>query len=272
MISFAINHVTVANATFSDLLELSASLGCIGIEARNDLTGALFDGQDPATVRHMLRQSDLRLLALAELKAFNNFSAKTLDEASALISIAKDCGAEGISLIPRNDGVATDPKARAASLKLALTEIKPLLEEAGITGFVEPLGFASSSLRYKHELVAEIEALDASNLYKIVHDTFHHHLAGDTGFYPEHTGIVHVSGVTEQSLGPEQMHDKHRIFVNEQDRLNNIGQLATLRSSGYEGPVSFEVFAPQAQQLERAYSAVNDSIEFITSAITANAA
>ena len=66
MVAFALNHMTVARASYADLVRLAARLGCVGIEARNDLPQPLFDGMDPAEAGAMARDAGLRLLAVAE--------------------------------------------------------------------------------------------------------------------------------------------------------------------------------------------------------------
>ncbi|MGO4139887.1 hypothetical protein ACEQ6A_36365, partial [Rhizobium brockwellii] len=49
----------------------------------------------------------------------------------------------------------------------------------GIIGLVEPLGFEICSLRSKTEAAEEIRELGAESTFRLVHDTFHHHLAGE---------------------------------------------------------------------------------------------
>ena len=36
-IRFALNHMTVAGASYVQLLDMAAALGCVGVEVRNDL-------------------------------------------------------------------------------------------------------------------------------------------------------------------------------------------------------------------------------------------
>ena len=48
--------------------------------------------------------------------------------------------------------------------------------------------------------MAAIRAAGGEGCYRLVHDTFHHHLAGETAFFPEWTGLVHISGVTDPAL------------------------------------------------------------------------
>jgi len=100
MILFALNHMTVARLSFRDLVALAARLDCVGIEVRNDLPQPLFDGMDPGAAGDLVRDACLRLLAVAEVKRFNDWSEDKAAEALALMKIAKAAGAEAVSLIP----------------------------------------------------------------------------------------------------------------------------------------------------------------------------
>lgn len=92
-------------------------------------------------------------------------------------------GAKALVMCPLNDGTAVSFDDLVAALKA----MKPILEERGLTGLVEPLGFPVSSLRTKAEAIKAIKAINAAgcgDVYRLVHDTFHHHLAGETEFFP----------------------------------------------------------------------------------------
>jgi len=272
LLPIALNHMTVPRLRYDAFLELAKKLGCIGVELRNDLSGPLFDGDSPAVVADKAGELGLRIVGLSQVYPFNAWSDDVRAEVAALIEAAVGCGAETISLIPRNDGQGLGHGEREANLRLALREIKPMLEAAGLVALIEPLGFAVSSLREKAEAVAVIESLSAADRYKLVHDTFHHHLAGGGPFFPEYTGIVHVSGVVDPNLSVSAMRDEHRILVDADDRLGNIEQLAYLRAAGYTGPISFEVFSPAVHDLADPETALRESIDFIESQLAKKAA
>ncbi len=271
-LQIALNHMTVARMGFSEAAALAADLGCVGIEARNDLPGPLFDGMSPEAARELLADKGLRLLALAEVKRFNDWSADKAAEALALMKIAVAAGAEAVSLIPRNDGQGMGNGERQAKLRVALRDLKPMLEDHGLIGLVEPLGFEICALRFKSEAVEAIEGLGAAGRFKLVHDTFHHHLAGGGPLYPAHTGIIHISGVVDQSLAVSEMADRHRVLVDGQDRLGNVAQIAALQAAGYRGPVSFEAFAPEVHALSDPGEAIARSFAFIRTELAAKAA
>jgi 2-keto-myo-inositol isomerase len=249
MIPFALNHMTVARLSFRELLDLAAQLGCVGIEVRNDLPQPLFDGMDPEMAGDVIRAAGLRLLAVAEVKRFNDWSEDKAAEALALMKVARAAGAEAVSLIPRNDNQGMGNGERQAALRVALKALKPMLEDHDLLGMVEPLGFEICALRTKAEAVEGIEAVGGTGRFKLVHDTFHHTLAHGGPIFPQHTGIVHVSGVVDQEVGLSQMRDAHRVLVTPGDRLGNIDQIAALQAAGWTGPVSFEAFAPSVHVL-----------------------
>ena len=172
-------------------------------------------------------------------------------------------GAKALVMCPLNDGTAVSFDDLVAALKA----MKPILEERGLTGLVEPLGFPVSSLRTKAEAIKAIDAADGGDVYKLVHDTFHHHLAGETEFFPERTGLVHISGVVDPTVSVADMLDAHRVLVDGGDRLENIAQIRALEAAGYDGPYSFEPFAAEVHELEDPVAAVKDSIGHISQAL-----
>jgi 2-keto-myo-inositol isomerase len=272
MLAFALNHMTVARLSFAGLLDVAEALGCVGVEVRNDLPQPLFDGMAPEAAGEMARERGLRILALAEVKRFNDWSEDKAGEALALMRIAKACGAEAVSLIPRNDNGGMGNGERQAHLRVALKALSPMLEDHGLVGLVEPLGFEICALRTKAEAVEAIEALKAQGRFRLVHDTFHHHLAHGGPMFPEHTGIVHVSGVTDPTLAVSEMADRHRVLVDGADRLGNVQQVAALRAAGWHGPISVEAFAPETHALADPVAALRASMEFMRSQLAAKAA
>ncbi len=267
MTRFALNHMTVAHMDYVQLLDTAAALGCIGVEVRNDLPQPLFDGMDPAEAGALARSKGLRILALAEVKRFNDWSDDKAAEALALMKIAQAAGAEAVSLIPRNDNLGMGNGERQAALRVALKALKPMLEDHNLTGMVEPLGFEICALRYKSEAVEAIEATGSKGRFKLVHDTFHHTLANGGPIFPEHTGIVHISGVTDQTVSIADMRDPHRVLVTPGDRLGNIDQIDALYAAGWAGPVSFEAFSPDVHALADPEAALRASMDHMTRVI-----
>ncbi|MDP5220002.1 TIM barrel protein [Ruegeria sp. 2205SS24-7] len=272
MISFGLNHMTVPRVPARDLLGMASALGCTGVEFRNDLNGPLFDGEDPKDIGAAAREAGLRILALAEVKAFNDAPSDKLPPALDLMQMAAACGAEGVALIPQ---LATGPSGRdrqRLALRAALEVLQAPLEDHGLTGLIEPLGFAHSTLRLKRDVVAVLDDMNRPACFGIVHDTFHHHLAGEDTFQAQATALVHISGITDLAPTSEQMIDAHRVLVDADDRLGNLPQLRALQMAGYEGPVSFEAFAPEIHNMTQPAEALARSQEFITSHLARRAA
>ena len=267
---FALNHMATPNLSLSHTVRLAQSIASCGIELRNDLSMPLFDGDTPEAARSIIETTGQRLLALAEVQAFNDVTEKRLDDAAKLIDIAQRCGAEAISLIPRNDGLAMGRAERTANLRTALQEFKPILEDGGLFGYIEPLGFEQCTLRFKAEALDAISATGSEHCYRLIHDTFHHCLSGEANYYADMTAIAHVSGVTQSSLAFTEMRDAHRVLVNDQDRLGNIEQLNALMAAGYDGPISFEPFSPEIHSLSDPATAISESINFIKTSVTSS--
>ena len=263
MLPTAVNHVTAPRLRYDALFALAASVGAVGVELRNDLGRPLFEGDSLARVREAAARAGIRIVGLSQVYPFNRWSDAVRGEVAALIAAAVAIGAETISLIPCNDGTGLADGERQANVRTALAGILPLLGGTPLVALVEPLGFETASLRSKAEAVAIIEELGASGRIRLVHDTFHHHLAGGGPLYPEHTGIVHVSGVVDPSLAVGQMRDADRVLVDADDRLGNVAQIAALVEGGYRGPISFEAFSPAVQALADPTDDLAASIDFI---------
>ncbi|MFT7107223.1 MAG: 2-keto-myo-inositol isomerase [Yoonia sp.] len=272
MLPIGLNHMTVPRLSARVVLDLAVSLGCAGVELRNDLGKPLFDGADAAEFGASARQAGLRIFALAEVKAFNANPNDNRDAATALIKTAVACGAEGVALIPMVSDKSIPRAEQREALRQALEVLMPILTDYEMVGLIEPLGFFQSSLRHKDDVVAVLDAINRPACFAMIHDTFHHHLAGDTMIYPDMTAILHISGVTDPQPNTNQMTDAYRVLVDGDDRLGNIAQLRSFQAAGFKGPVSFEAFAPAIHDMTDPATALAGSIAFITSQLTETSA
>jgi 2-keto-myo-inositol isomerase len=268
-ISFALNHIAAPRLSAAEFFGLARKLGIDKVEIRNDLKGApILDGTPPTTIRRQARDNGVEILTINALQRFNEWSPARETEARALARYARECGAKALVLVPVNDAsFRVSEKARLSGLRHALTALVPILGETGLEGFVEPLGFAISSLRLKREALDAIDAVGGAHVLRLVHDTFHHHLAGEAEMFPERTGLVHISGVTDPGLAVDDMLDAHRVLVDAGDRLGNIAQIKTLRAGGYDGAFSFEPFAESVQQASDLAGILSASISFIKESV-----
>ncbi|MBP7003051.1 TIM barrel protein [Amaricoccus sp.] len=263
---FALNHITTPSLPVAEFFALARKLGIAEVEVRND-TPNVVGGVAPEAVKVAAEKAGVTLVSINALYPFNVWSGDLPARATALADYAKDAGAKALVMCPLNDGT---PVARA-DLVAALVALAPILRERGLVGLVEPLGFPISSLRTKAEAVAAIDAAGGGDVYRLVHDTFHHTLAGETAFFPERTGLVHISGVTDPGLAVEDMLDAHRVLVDDADRLGNVAQIRELLALGYAGPFSFEPFAEEVQGLADPEAALRASMGHVTEALTERA-
>ncbi len=262
---FALNHITSPRLRFADFLKLAGQLGVEAVEIRNDLRGVeIEDGTPAAEVRRAAEAAGVAILSINALQRFNEWSTAREREAVALAAYARDCGAEALVLCPVNSREDTrGAMQRVDDLRRSLAALMPILGDHGILGLVEPLGFAESSLRLKRVAVEAIDAVGGGAVFRLVHDTFHHFLAGETELFPERTGLVHISGVEDRSLPHDAIRDAHRVLVGPGDLTENVGQIGALLAGGYRGPFSFEPFAESVQTLRDQAEALRASMAFV---------
>jgi 2-keto-myo-inositol isomerase len=261
---FALNHMVAPRMPLPEFIEKAMALGIDRIEIRNDLAGnAILDGTKAETVRALTEAGGVEILSINALQRFNDWTPSRAEEAEALAAYASGSGAKALVLVPVNDGSGKLEGERQGNLRVALKALMPILEKHGIIGLVEPLGFQICSLRSKREAAEAITAVGGENRFKLVHDTFHHVLAGEPEIFPHRTGLVHISGVEDQAVSIDDMRDPHRVMVGGKDRLDNIGQIRALLAAGYDGVFSFEPFAAEVHGHEEPTSMIRDSIKHI---------
>jgi len=264
--AFALNHIATPHLNCASFFDLARRVGLDIVEIRNDLAGVpIVDGTSPSIVRRQAQSAGVRILTINALQRFNEWNEHRAAEACELARYVRDCGAQALVLVPVNDAsYRPGERGLAQRLREALRELKPILADAGVLGFLEPLGFEICSLRSKREALAAIDDIDGAAVFQLVHDTFHHYLSGETDIYPSRTGLVHISGVDDTSLLVADMRDAHRVLVDEHDVLGNIAQIGALRAGGYRGVFSFEPFAARIQEAPDIERRLRDSISLIT--------
>ncbi|AJD44504.1 TIM barrel protein [Rhizobium sp. SEMIA 4085] len=256
---FAINHITAPKLSLENFFAAARNLGLTEVEIRNDLPD-IVGKVEPEVVKKAAASAGVTIISINALYPFNVWSGELPKKAVTLADYAAASGAKALVMCPLNDGT----KVSFDDLVAALKAMKPILEERGLTGLVEPLGFPISSLRTKKEALRAIDAAEGGGIYKLVHDTFHHHLAGETEFFAERTGLVHISGVVDPNVAVDDMLDAHRVLVDAKDRLENIPQIKALIAAGFDGPYSFEPFAEEVHGLADPETAVRESISYVS--------
>lgn len=255
---FAINHISAPRLPLGDFFAMCRRLGVTEVEIRNDIPDVL--GQmTPAAVRAEAAAQGITILSINALYPFNVWSGDLPDRALRMADYAAECGAQALVMCPLNDGTRVPHSA----VVTALDAMVPILKSRGLTGLVEPLGFPVSSLRTKALALTAMTEADEDGTFRLLHDTFHHHLAGETQIYPQRTALVHISGVDDPGVSVDQMLDAHRVLVGAGDRVENLSQIRALLDAGYGGPFSFEPFAAQVHDLADPEAALAASMSHI---------
>ncbi len=269
---YALNRIVCPGLELRDFFRLAHELGLSGIELRNDLVGkGVIDSLPSHEVRTISKDLGMTIHSINALQRFNvrSFRPQVERELDHLVRLALEIDCKGLVLCPMNDNEdARTPEQRFEETVAALTYFRCFFEDNGILGLIEPLGFAESSLRSKYQAIEAIVASEGKN-YRIVHDTFHHvigpdddEVAGGRPYDVALTGLVHLSCVplpTTTHLPVSFLRDHHRVLVSDSDRLQTKKQCDWLLAHGYEGPFSFEPFAPELQQMD--YRRLKDALE-----------
>lgn len=259
---FCLNRIIYPGLDLEKFFILTKELGLNSVELRNDLPGGqILDGMTPTEAKALADTHGIRILTINAVQHFNLGSILDTVYANvkAMLETAAAIGCYGIVLCPHNDVNDTRTAEQFYQETVAaLKKAAPLFQGSGIIGLVEPLGFEECSLRSKNTAVQAIQESGYDG-YRLVHDTFHHYLGPDETFFPEYTGIVHISGV-ETDIPMSQIRDGHRILIGEKDIMGNKAQIRALESQGYTGMYSFEPFSPEVQhlsleELKRAFAA-----------------
>ncbi len=244
-IRFAVNRISASTMPLAAFAAMARRLGVKAIEIRNDLASVeLSDGTPARDIAAAAKAHGLIVRSINALQRFEQYDATREAEAQALVRYAVESGTQALVLCPTNSRKdVRSADQRHADLVHALRKLQPLLADNGLIGLVEALGFEECAVRRKSQAVRAINEVGGRATFALVHDTFHHYLAGEATFFPELTGLVHISGVEDKDLAPSDMRDGHRVLVGPADRLGNIIQLRTLLAAGYSGYASFEPFA-----------------------------
>lgn len=266
---FAVNRMTYPLPMMDDFFALVKEAGLNKVELRNDLVGkGIIDNMASSEFNELKDKYGIEVETINAVQKFNlpsNFD-HAYREIESWISLSKEIGCKALILCPNND---TEDKRSAdeflADTTAALKKYGKLFQNSGITGLVEPLGFEECSLRSKKTAIEAITASGFSDVYKIVHDTFHHYLGTDNEFYPEYTGLVHISGV-EADVKDSEMRDMHRVLISDEDKISNKEQIKKLVSSGYKGVFGFEPFAEEIHVMKKfeILSAIENTINYVT--------
>jgi len=266
---FGLNHMVAPSLTPEELVDAAVQAGVAAIELRNDIgANSIVDIDVARRVGAKAKDRGLEVRTINALYPFNVWNDERARQTESLAKLAAACGATGLVMCPLNEGKMLEATPeKAAGLRTALKNLRAILGERGLKGFVEPLGFPVSSLRFKREAIDAIDDVGGADVLSLVHDTFHHCGAGEREFFAKRTGLVHISGLEDPAISFAEMLDGHRVLVGPKDRLGNVEQLKRLYADGFDGVVSFEPFAKQVHDLAQPIAAMRDSMAYVQKAV-----
>lgn len=246
---YALNRIIAPHLGILEFISFAQQANFQAVELRNDLDGSsVTDGLEPKQVRQAATMASMHIATINALQRFNEKPQTHKKELEDLLKLGKALGCDAIVLCPVNGlGEEEDRERWHQRCVEALITYADLFGEYDLLGYVEPLGFATSSLRTKEEALRAIKESGKGSHYKLVHDTFHHYLGGEKQFYPQETGIVHLSAVVEEKP-MASIQDSDRVLLSSFDILNSKEQVKALVRGGYDGYLSFEPFSREVQQ------------------------
>jgi len=271
-IKFGFNHMVCPSLTPEELVDAAVQADAAAIELRNDIgANSIRDVDTARRVGARAADQGLEVRTINALYPFNVWNDERARQTESLAKLAAACGATGLVMCPLNEGkMLEDTPEKAEGLRAALKGARAILGQFGLKGFVEPLGFLRSSLRFKRQALAAIDEIQGANVFSLVHDTFHHRGAGEREVFAARTGLVHISGLEDPKVSFADMEDADRVLVGPKDRLGNIEQLRQLYADGFDGIVSFEPFAKEVHDLARPVAAVRESMAYVREAVQAS--
>ena len=201
-------HGRAAPATRRPSSRSPASSASEAVEIRNDLAGnAILDGTPPARIRALAEAAGVRILSINALQRFDDWRrARGRTRRWRSPTMPQACGAEALVLVPSNDGTPPGPAASRRWRGCGRS-----WRRGGSPGWSSRWASRPARCGCKSEAVAAIAAVDGGDDFRLVHDTFHHHLAGEAALFPALTGLVHISGVDRPGArASAEMRDAHR--------------------------------------------------------------
>jgi len=256
---FALNRIAAPKYELGEFFGLARELGFPKVELRNDIRdGAIIDGMPVQEAVKLAHDNGISIITINALQKFNltALREKDLGELHTMIELCKAIHCPAIVLCPNNDPKdARSKEVRYAETVDALVAYGPIFKDAGILGYVEPLGFGISSLA---SIVLAQKAIRESGFecYKVLIDTFHLFLGPDDAstfgmsYDVSMTGLIHVSGV-EDNIPPDQYLDCHRLLPGPKDNMKSKAVIEAALKKGYKGDISFEPFSDRVQNMSR---------------------
>jgi 2-keto-myo-inositol isomerase len=269
-LQFAMNRTCAPQLKLREFAGLAAAVGVTAVEIRNDIADREFkDGTSAKEVLAVLAEFGLAVASVNALQRFNEWTTERDAEARSLVAYAAELAAPGVVLCPvHNCDNGWSVADAEFNLREGLLNLRPILQDLGVKGYVEPLGMAGSTLKWQAMAVAAISDVEGWDVYELCYDTFQFYRSSDAEIFPERIGLAHMSGIVRPDLAPGALAEPDRVLIENIDRVGNIAQLRHLQASGYGGYLSMEPFNHTAQNsptlladLQQSFARVNRALQ-----------
>ncbi len=270
---FGLNRIICPSLDIKEFFQLTNELEFDYVELRNDLPGrGMLDSYSTQEISLLTQQYNIQICSINALQKFNFLEEieRIKKELTPLLDLAKEICCRAIVLCPMNEkNDQRSPEKQYQDTVYILKALIPFFKNYGILGYIEPLGFTTSSLSSLITVMKVIKEVGYEG-YRIVYDTFHHSIGPDDldslnkRYDIQLTGLVHISSVTKD-IPQHLQRDEYRNINFARDRLNCKGQIDFLLKKGYQGIISFEPFAREVQRLnkEELKIQINKAIEYL---------
>jgi 2-keto-myo-inositol isomerase len=265
-VTFALNRTCAPQLSLPEFIALAQTVGVSSVELRNDIEGREFaDGMPANELKTRLADAGLELASVNALQRFNDWTPARAEEAKRLIGYAAELGAPGVVLCPAHQPGDDQHAGAHDRLCKGLAALKPIFADAGVIGYVEPLGMRHSSMNRQAQAIAAMDAVGGGD-FQLCYDTFQHFRASDDALFPDRIGLVHLSGIARPDLRPDELTEPDRGFVFLGDRVGNIARLRAMVDAGYSGFVSMEPFSPETQNDPKLTERLRASLDYVMGA------
>lgn len=244
MYKLGLNGATIPSANLEEGLRAAASAGFEAYEPRYPALLRVLSEGEILTVNQLRRKLGLAWFPLNALEI--NFASAGGAMLRKAIPMFRDAARAGIRAIIVCPARSLDPNK--VDTGRAVGCLRALVKEArqyDVGLYFELLGFSD---RPFHRL-EEVVVLARESGVRLALDTFHLTVSGvdpeEIATLPDDAiGIVHLSDALSEGRVLSELQDEERVLPGE-GGLSLVPLLTAVRETGYQGPISIEVFHPK---------------------------
>lgn len=260
--NLCLNRKSAPGLPLADFIKLASELGIKHVELRNDLgkepdNKNILDGMSISDFNDLLQKYDVQVEDINSLGNTDLLSQKdsNLYDLDEMITIAQGIGTKKILFCPVID--KHDDRSDSQKFNEGVKTIKEFakrLQDKGMSGLFETLGFPESSIRTPFRAIDIIEEAGATN-FKVVADLFHWFMGGvtrddlDNKLDVNKVGLIHMSTI-ETQMPKSKLTDQNRVLLSDpnHDNINAFDTIKWFSNSKFDGLFSFEPFSDELRK------------------------